>query len=509
MSERELIVDNFAGGGGASLGIELALGRSPDIAVNHNAEAVAMHAANHPHTRHYCEDVWDVDPREATGGRPVGLAWFSPDCKHFSKAKGGKPVDKKIRGLAWVAIRWAAAVRPRIIVLENVEEFQTWGPLLENGRPCPARKGFTFRRWWQRLEGLGYRIEMKELRACDYGAPTIRKRLFIIARCDGLPIQWPTPTHGPGLLPYRVAAECIDWSIPCPSIFARKKPLAPATLRRIARGVVKYVIKATAPFIIKHRTGSVGSAIDEPVHTITAGSYVKRGAGAGHAMGLVVPYFVPRHGERDGQEPRTRSVEQPMPTVTGTANGASLVAAFLAKHYGGHESPGCDARGPLSTITTQDHHHIVAGHLLNMKGADRRMRGIDEPVPTVCAGGNHAALVAALMAPYYGQGSGTTGRKLDEPAPTVTTKDRLQLVTVAIDGETYVLTDIGMRMLQPRELYRAQGFPDSYIIDPVVGGKRLSKEAQVRMCGNSVVPHVARAIVAANYVEAVDVEGVA
>lgn len=511
----EIIVDNFAGGGGASLGIEMALGRSPDIAINHDAEAIAQHRVNHPSTRHFCEDVWDVDPLEATQGRPVGLAWFSPDCKHFSKAKGGKPVDKKIRGLAWVAIRWAATVRPRVIVLENVEEFQTWGPLIKlvdargnvvldaNGNPkmvpCPVRKGFTFRRWCKELEKLGYRIEMRELRAHDYGTPTIRKRLFIVARCDGLPICWPAKTHGPGLLPYRTAAECIDWSIPCPSIFTRKKPLAVATLRRIARGVMRYVVEAAAPFIIKHRTGPTGSDINEPLHTITAGSYIKRPAGAGHAMGLVVPYFVPRHGERDGQEPRTRSVEQPMPTVTATANGASLVAAFLAKHYGGNETPGWDARGPISTITTQDHHAVVAGHLLNMKGADRRMRGIDQPAPTVCAGGNHAALVAALMAPYYGQGSGTTGRKLDEPAPTITTKDRLQLVTVTIDGETYVLTDIGMRMLQPRELYRAQGFPESYVIDPVVDGKPLSKEAQVRMCGNSVCPPVAAAVIAANF----------
>lgn len=501
MFPHELIVDNFAGGGGASLGIQLALGRSPDIAINHDAEAIAMHTANHPGTRHYCEDVWDVDPRAATGGRAVGLAWFSPDCKHFSKAKGGKPVDKKIRGLAWVAIRWAAAVHPRVIVLENVEEFQTWGPLLDDGKPCPLRKGLTFRRWHKQLANLGYHIEMRELRAHDYGTPTIRKRLFIIARCDGLPIRWPERTHGPGLLPYHTAAECIDWDIPCPSIFTRKKSLVSATLRRIARGVMRYVVDAAEPFIIKHRTGSVGSSINDPLHTVTAGSYLKRPAAAGHAMGLVVPYFIPRHGERKGQEPRTRSVERPMPTITATANGASLVAAFLAKHYGGNETPGSDVRDPISTITAKDHHAVVAGYLLNMKGADRRMRGIDQPAPTVCAGGNHAALVAALMAPYYGQGSGTTGRKLDEPTPTITTKDRLQLVTVTIDGETYVLTDIGMRMLQPRELYRAQGFPESYIIDPVVDGKRLSKEAQVRMVGNSVCPPVAAAVIAANFGE--------
>lgn len=494
----EIIIDSFAGGGGASLGIELALGRGPDIAINHDREAIAMHAANHPAATHFCEDVWHVDPKKATGGRKVALAWFSPDCKHFSKAKGGKPVEKKIRGLAWVVIRWAREVHPRVIMLENVEEFQTWGPLLEDGRPCPLRKGLTFQRWRKQLENLGYRIEMRELRACDYGTPTIRKRLFIIARCDGEPIRWPQPTHGPGLLPYRAAAECIDWSIPCPSIFERRKPLADATLRRIARGVQRFVLESAEPFIvpIAHYNGtSPVHPITEPLRTVTANPK------GGH-LALAVPYFVPRHGERDGQDPRTRSVERPMPTVTATANGASLVAAFLAKHYGGNETPGQSAFWPMSTITTQDHHAVVAGHLLNMKGSDRRMRGLDQPAPTVCAGGNHAALVAALMAPYYGQGSGMTGRDLFDPAPTITTKDRLQLVTVTIDGTSYVLTDIGMRMLEPRELYRAQGFPDSYIIDPAVNGKRLSKASQVRMCGNSVCPPIARAIVEANMLHA-------
>lgn len=491
--DAELVVDNFAGGGGASLGIEQALGRPVDIAINHDPEALAMHRANHPQTEHHCEDVFDVDPRAVVQGRLVGLAWFSPDCKHHSKAKGGKPVDKKIRGLAWVAVRWAATVRPRIIILENVEEFENWGPLTEDNRPCPKRKGLTFRRFVRELERCGYQVEWRQLRASDYGAPTIRRRLFLIARCDGQPITWPAPTHGAGLLPYHTAAECIDWSIPTRSIFGRARPLAEATLRRIARGVQRFVLEEAEPFIVGVG-GRMGQSrprgMGEPLQTITSKADAC----------LAVPYFVPRHGERPGQDPRTRPITEPMPTVTATANGASLVAAFLAKHYGGnYTGPGASLSGPASTVTTTDHHALVAAHLLNMKGSDQRMRAIDAPAPTITAGGNHAALVAALMAPYYGSGSGTTGRDLRAPAPTLTTRHRLQLITVQIDGQSYVLTDIGMRMLEPRELYRAQGFPDEYAIAPAVNGKPLSKAAQVRMCGNSVPPPFARAIVAANY----------
>jgi len=527
--DRELIVDNFAGGGGASMGIEQATGRCVDIAINHDAEALAMHRANHPQTAHYCEDVRDVNPREVCRGRPVGLMWLSPDCKHHSKAKGGKPVDKKIRGLAWVAVRWAATVRPRVIVLENVEEFEDWGPLTDENRPCPKRKGLTFRRFVKALQQHGYTVEHKTLRACDYGAPTIRRRLFLIARCDGQPIVWPEPTHGEGLLPYNTAADCIDWSIPTRSIFDRPRPLAPNTLRRIARGVQRFVLEAADPFIVtyygqKRADEFRGQGLGEPLRTQTAEN----------RHGLVVPYLVPRHGERPpvfrcqhcghsfdieptcgcaacgaeddliqigGQEPRTRSVSEPLPTVTATANGASLVAAFLAKHYGGNETPGWHPWQPLSTVTAKDHHAVVAAHLMNMKGSQRSARGLDQPVPTLTAQGSHAALVAALMAPYYGSGSGTTGRDLRDPAPTVTSKHRLQLITVKIDGQSYVLTDIGMRMLAPRELYRAQGFPDSYIIDPNINGKPLTKTAQVRMCGNSVPPPFARAIVSANLMQ--------
>lgn len=470
----ELIVDNFAGGGGASSGIEQAFGRPVDIAINHDRQAIAMHMANHPHTRHYCEDVFTVDPVQATGNQPVGLAWFSPDCKHFSKAKGGKPVEKKIRGLAWVVVKWAAAVKPRVIMLENVEEFQTWGPLLADGTPCPVSKGITFRRWLKELKKLGYQVEYKELRACDYGAPTIRKRLFVIARRDGLPIMWPQPTHGdPGsdavkagkLLPWRTAAECIDWTLPAPSIFERKRPLVPNTLNRIARGVMRYVVDNPDPFIIDDKAA-----------------------------------FLTEHA--NGSQQRNFAADEPLRTQCAQVKGGhfALVQAFLAKHYGGgYTGPGVNLKQPTGTITTVDHHALVAAHLLNMHGSTRRDRDLRQPAPTQTAGGNHAALVAALLAPYYGSGSGETGRSLTEPAPTVTSKDRLQLVTVTIDGESYVLTDIGMRMLVPRELYRAQGFDDDYIIDITLDGKPLSKAAQVRMCGNSVCPPVATALVQANF----------
>lgn len=424
---RELIVDNFAGGGGASLGIELALGRSPDIAVNHDAEAVAMHEANHPETRHLCGDVWDYDPIAVCEGRPVGLLWASPDCKHFSKAKGGKPVSKKIRGLAWVVVRWAKTVRPRVIILENVEEFQTWGPLGDDGRPCPDRKGLTFRRWLSELRGAGYEVEMRELRACDFGAPTTRKRLFVIARCDGAPIVWPEPTHGTGLKPYRTAAECIEWSIPTTSIFDRPRPLADATMRRIARGIERFVTGKTAPYVV-----------EDKAHTLVQTGY----------------------GERKGQAPRALDLGSPMGTIVAGGAKQALVAAFLAKHYGGNETPGSSLERPFDTITCKDHH----------------------------------ALVAAFLTKFYGTG---TGQRVDEPLGTVTTKDRFGLVTVA--GEAYRIVDIGMRMLVPRELFRGQGFPDSYVIDPIVKGKRLGATAQVRMCGNSVSPPVARALVAANF----------
>lgn len=508
----ELVVDNFAGGGGASIGIERGIGRSVDVAINHDAEAIAMHRANHPETTHYTEDVWKIDPHQVTRGQPVGLAWFSPDCKHFSKAKGRRPVSKKIRGLAWVVVRWARRVRPRVIMLENVEEFQDWGPVGADGIPCKQRKGQTFQQFVGQLARYGYRVEWRQLRACDYGAPTIRKRLFLVARRDGLPICWPTPTHGDPasmavragkLLPWRTAAECIDWSLPCPSIFERARPLADNTLKRIARGIQRFVLDDPEPFIVRiGQTGWGGDGmqyrVTEPLTTVTSK--------AEHC--LATPYFVPRHGEAEGQEPRCRSTELPLPTVTATANGASLVAAFMAQHNGGfYDSSGCAGRNvgsPASTITGRGtQQQLVAAHLINQKGSDQRMRDVRSPANTVCAGGNHAGLVAALMAPYYGSGSGLTGRDLRVPSPTVTSTDRLQLVTVDIDGETYVLSDIGMRMLQPAELYRAQGFPAGYVHDHGIDadGKQiqLTKTAQVRMCGNSVCPPLSEALVRANF----------
>lgn len=496
----ELIVDNFAGGGGASTGIEAAIGRSVDIAINHDAEAIAMHQANHPSTRHYCEDVWDVDPVEATGGKPVGLAWFSPDCKHFSKAKGGKPRDKKIRGLAWVAIRWAATVKPRMIFLENVEEFLTWGPLLPDGMPCPDRKGQTFKAFVRKLEKLGYKVEWRELRACDYGAPTIRKRLFLIASRDGQPIVWPDKTHGAPespevkagkLKPWRTAAECIDWSIPCPSIFERDKPLADATLRRIARGIQKYVIDAAEPFIVtcNHSgEGFRGQGLNEPFKTITA---------ARDAHGLIVPTLIQTgYGERDGQAPRVPGLEKPLGTTMAQGIKHALAVATLIKHYGGNGAgAGVDLKMPVHTVTATDHHGLVTANLVRQFGTSNGA-DINAPAGTIMAdgGGGKTQLVKAFLSKYYGCGE---GQSLSAPAHTITSQDRFALVT--INQIDYVIVDIGMRMLQPHELFRAQGFPDDYQIAPQFNGKPLTKTAQVRMCGNSVSPVMAEALVRANF----------
>ncbi len=449
----ELIIDSFAGGGGASLGMEWALGRSPDIAINHNADAIATHAINHPDTKHYCEDVWRVDPVEATAGRPVGMMWLSPDCKHFSKAKGGKPVEKRIRGLAWIAVRWARAVKPRVIVLENVEEFAGWGPIGEDGKPCPARRGLTFRRFVGSLRAAGYVVDWRELVAADYGTPTTRRRLFLVARSDGAPIRWPAPTHGRGLTPHRTAAECIDWSLPCPSIFERDRPLAEATMRRIASGVMRYVVNEPRPFIAPLRGTSLSHT---STHSVSAPLSTVSAQGQHHA--LVSPTLVQiGYGEREGQAPRVPGLHKPLGTcVTGQKHG--LVAAFLAKHYSG--VIGQELSRPIGTITSVDHH----------------------------------SLVHALLIKYYGTDQDP---QMLEPLHTVTTKHRFGLVTVS--GEPHYIADIGMRMLQPRELYRAQGFPDTYIIDRTADGRELTKTAQVRMCGNSVCPPVAAAVVAAQF----------
>jgi DNA (cytosine-5)-methyltransferase 1 len=659
--DHKLIVDLFAGGGGASLGIEQALGRSPDIAINHDAEAVAMHTANHPATWHLISDVWEVAPAAVTAGRTVGLLWASPDCKHFSKAKGGQPVKKRIRALAWVVVKWAREVAPEIIILENVEEFATWGPLVQKvdafGRlvfdlhgspvmvPCKKRKGQTFHRWRRQLEQLGYVGEWRERRAFISGAGTIRRRLYYVLRriCAAISsaIAWPEATHGdpkksPDLVPWVTAADCIDWSLPCPSIFDTAeeifakygvraiRPLKPKTMARIAKGIWRYVINAAEPFIIPvthgrdirtnpvdeplrtgtcakrgehaliqpflartahgdvdasgHRRGrddlpitdpvpailatndsaivapvmmimkgqSVASDCDDPLRTITAGA---------PAHGIIAPVLVPRYGERPTQEPRARSVEEPLPVIVPTGNGASVVAAhmmtmrdaqkpheaadrpahtitadgarpavvaaFLAQHN--YEEPGHDAREPVSTIVgkgctqaiVQAELQVSAG-IVNLKGGDRRGGSIECPLPTSTAQGGHVAEVRAFLMKYHSLG----GQHADAraPMPTVDCTDRVGVVTADIvdisikGGEhrgDWRLTDIGMRMLTPRERFRAQGFPDSYIIDvlvPKTVGRRhkrivmkpLSGEAQGRMVGNSVCPTEARALVAAN-----------
>lgn len=436
-------------GGGASTGIEMATGYSVDIAINHDPEAIKMHKANHPNTKHYCEDVWQVDPVKACNGHPVGLAWFSPDCKHFSKAKGGKPKDKFIRGLAWVACRWAGLVRPRVIMLENVEEFKTWGPLNRGHHPIKAKQGKTFEKFVSQLTELGYEVQFRELVAADYGAPTMRKRFFLIARCDGKPISWPKPTHAPadseevkaGLLkPYVGAYTQLDFSLPCPSIFDTSeeikekygiravRPLAPKTMERIARGLKKFVIECKDPFVIQNER-----------------------------MDMQAQTIIQYHSETSKDEVRGQTIEDPIMTVDGS-NRYGLVTSFLSKFY--KTGIGQDEREPLHTVTTS------AGHF---------------------------GEVRAFMIKYYGD---ATGQDIKNPLDTVTTKDRFGLVT--IKGVDYQIVDIGLRMLEPRELYGCQGFPDDYIIDHDYTGKTYPRSEQVRRCGNAVCPPIPAALVRAN-----------
>lgn len=600
---REIIVDNFAGGGGASTGIEMATGRSVDIAINHDPNAIAMHTTNHPDTLHYCESVFDIDPVAATAGAPVGLAWFSPDCRHFSKAKGSKPVKKEIRGLAWIVVRWALAKRPRVIMLENVEEFKTWGPLLpEEERPDPARAGETFAAFVGMLskgvpadhpaldevcdflqigrhnadaqklvKGLGYAVEFRELRACDFGAPTIRKRFFMVMRCDGEPVIWPEPSHGDPkslavqsghLKPWRTAAECIDWSIPCPSIFGRSKPLAENTMKRIARGIQRFVLDNPTPFIVKcnHTTSKGGydcfrgQSLHDPLQTITR----KQG------YAVVTPVFAGTGGSTFQMKPRPVNkpfftlltqnrtnvicpllapiisrqfgnsvghlADEPLGTVMAKGGGKSaLVTAFMAKHFGGnYTGPGAAVDGPAHTVTTTDHHALVTanimvnntGHpggsveepahtlttgnhhavvtsnLIKFRGTNTGQK-TDSPAHTITANGNHLGEVRAFLMKYYGNEKGGVG--LDEPLGTVTTNDRFGLVTV--DGTDYQIVDIGMRMLQPHELYAAQGFPSWYVIDRDYRGTKYAKDKQVARCGNAVPPPFAEALVRANLPE--------
>jgi DNA (cytosine-5)-methyltransferase 1 len=648
----ELGVDLFAGGGGLSTAYEQATGRHTDIALNHNDDAISMHRMNHPQTRHFIADVFEVDPRTAVRGRPVGFLHLSPDCTHHSQAAGGQPRDRKIRALSWVGFRWAGQVRPRVITLENVKQILKWGPLIAKrdkatGRvlkldgtvaakgeqvpvhmqylvPDPARAGITWRRFVACLQGLGYAVEARVLNAADYGAATTRERLFMVARCDGQPIVWPEPTHhkkpAKGQKKWRPAADHIDFNLPCPSIFDRARPLADATCRRIAKGVQRYVLDSADPFIVqvtrtgdrarsvadpmstittarggehmlvapsvvpathqgsdrlhdvagplptitaahrgelmlsapilaKFRFKSDGGRLDEPLPTITSGGASKRDAGAAHAMGIAAPVLVQTgYGEREGQDPRALDLQQPLGTVVAGggkhavaaafvqpfgqnaagyrpdepaqtvmpgATRHSVVAAFLAQHNtmpGGGVHPGHDARQPLSTIIgSGSHQNVVAAHLAHLRG-NCDARDLRDPLHTISAAGQHHGLVEYSLAPeheagalrvaaflmrYYGEG-GQWGDPRD-PMATITTKDRLALVTVVIRGTPYVIVDIGLRMLTPPELYGCQGFPAAYIIDRGHDGRRFSKAAQVRMCGNSVSPPPAHALIAANY----------
>ncbi len=537
----EIIVDNFAGGGGASTGIEMAIGKSVDIAINHDPAAIAMHRANHPETEHYCESVWDVDPVEACGGRKVALAWFSPDCKHFSKAKGGKPVEKSIRGLAWVAIRWAKLVRPRVIMLENVEEFKTWGPLAADDKPDPRFKGRTFRHFVHALKRYGYTVDWRELRACDYGAPTIRKRFFLIARCDGQSIKWPKATHGDPdslavqagkLQPWRTAAEIIDWNIECKSIFDRKKPLCENTMRRIAKGLKKFVIDAPDPFIVQvnHAGNNFrGQGLDKPLSTVTAkhgyglvtpylsqiGQQKFAGDGRSHDLRdplstivtkaehlLVAPTLIQYHGEQSGKEVRGQAIGKPLLTAD-SSNRYGLVTAFISKYFaGGYTGAGSALGKPLPTVTAIDHNAVIIPYMTHFYGTSVGS-SVKDPLGTITALGQHIGEVQAFLVKYYGQGE---GQGVNEPLHTITTKDRFGLVTIS--GVDYQIVDIGMRMLTPRELFNAQGFPFDYIIEKDADGNTYSKTAQVARCGNAVCPPISEALVRVNLPEKCDVAAV-
>lgn len=576
----EIIIDSFAGGGGASTGIWMALGRHPDVAINHDPEAVAMHAANHPTTRHYCQSVMAVDPREVAGGRPVGLLWASPDCKHFSKAKGGQPLDRNIRDLAWVVIHYAELVSPRVIMVENVEEFRTWGPLGSDGKPIKTQAGETFQKWVRALRRLGYRVEWREARASWWDAPTIRKRLLVIARRDGRPIVWPEPTRGapsdPEVIagrrkPHLTAAEhVIDWSLPMASIWSRPRPLAEATLRRVAHGLVRFAVEAERPFlvlcnhggdgfrgqsvdepmrtltatrdahglVVPHvtlfRTGQLGHEVDQPLRTVTAGGTPQR-AGSGITMGIAAAAIMSNNTNNVGAP-----VDSPLPTIT-TGPRNYLAAAWIPQHNTG--LIGHDPRKPLSTIvgkgSTQG---LAAAQLVKLRGTCRDGQALDEPAPTVTAGGGHVAVSAGLVK-YFG--AARDGQPVEEPLHTVSTKPRFALFGGAHAGppmteeerygawwvarfvEVYgpsrplaraypaepvarpawveaagaPITDVLLRMLEPRELFNAQGFPGDYVIDLDIDGRPLPKASQVRMCGNSVCPPFAAVHIAANVPE--------
>ena len=475
-NSRELIVDNFAGGGGASTGIELATGRPVDIAINHDPDAILMHKTNHPNTKHYCESVWDVNPVEICEGRPVGLMWLSPDCKHFSRAKGGKPVSKNVRGLAWIALRWAATVRPRVIILENVPEFVTWGRLGKDGRRDKEHTGETFRSFVYQLRQKGYDVDWRELKACDYGAPTIRKRFFLIARCDGKPIVFPKPTHGEekGLLPYRTAAECIDWSITCKSIFERDKSLAENTLRRIAKGLDKFTIKAEKPFIINCKFDNPPECAGEPLSTVTAvrSHYI--------AVPSVQKYFSGIVGS---------DISEPLGTVTAVDHNA-LMAPYLTQYH---------SEKSLSEVKRNA---LVESHLCVLR-RNMDCKPLTEPLPTECTSGGHFAEIRTNIV-KYGHGANLfyweQVRELLNKFCEYHIEDD-EILLLEINGENYFIADIGMRMLEPRELYNAQGFPADYIIDHDYTGKAYPRTKQIARCGNAVPPPFAEALVRANLSE--------
>lgn len=532
----EMIIDNFAGGGGASTGIELATGRAVDAAINHDPDAILMHQTNHPQTRHYCESVWDVDPWEVTRGRPVGLAWFSPDCKHFSKAKGSKPVDRNIRGLAWIVLKWAGTVKPRVIILENVEEFQTWGPV-RKGKPVKSRRGETFRKWKEQLQALGYEIDHRELVAADYGAPTIRKRFFLIARCDGKPIIWPERTHAPKdseevkngkCKPWRGAAEIIDWTIPCPSIFDTTdeikekygiravRPLAVNTRKRIARGIEKFVLQNKEPFIVPigygERKGQAPRVHDikEPVSTVVS-------SGKQYLCQPELSPFIVQVNHK-GEQFRGQELKEPIPTITGK-HGYGLATPVMTA-IAVSKAEQCLAMPSLIQYHTEQSERV-------------RGQGVDEPIMTLDAA-NRYGLSVAFLSKFYKTG---IGQEPEEPLHTVTTSaghfgvitvkmsqsemnlhhwDEVrellnaycgyaiaadEILLLDVNGTLYFISDIGLRMLTPRELYAANGFPPDYIIDHDYTGKAYGKTKQVARCGNAVPPPFAEALVRANLPE--------
>lgn len=571
----EIVVDLFAGGGGASIALEQALGRGPDIAINHDRFAVGMHAANHPTTRHLCEDIWQADPRALCAGRRVGWLHASPDCTHFSQAKGGQPRSRATRSLSWVVLKWCGQARPRCFSLENVVQILKWGPLVAKrdkttGRvmkldgtiaapgervpvwqqfliPDPRHAGRTWGHFIAALRRLGYTVDWRALRACDFGAGTSRTRLFLIGRHDGESIRWPVPTHGPGFQPFVTAADCIDWSIPCPSIFERKKPLADATCRRITRGIKRYVIDAAEPFIVPNNTNNAPQPVREPLPTITTcggrnlivhpviAPFLTEHANASHVgplhadeplrtqcanvkgghFALASATLVQTgYGERDGQAPRALDLQQPIGTIVGGAAKHALVTAFLEQANGGgpngNPAPARSASDPLSSITsTGSQQRVVTAHMAKLR-CTSSAADVAEPLSTISAGGEHHAVVectlspeaeagalrvAAFLTTYYGNGDAVS---LRDPLDTITTRDRLALVTVHLHGQPYVIVDIGLRMLKPRELYRAQGFPLDYIIDRTADGTPLTGTQQVRMVGNSVSPPPLRALAEAN-----------